>query len=235
MKPIVVLFGSSWDAYSNSVHVDQYLALFSKCFAVALIGIVFYVLYRRSISFVLTLGITMIFVGFALLNWKEHFYHLPFLMEQAIACSTPYLLYASYQRKFDPWLINVAIATTFVGHGVYALNLLEIPGDFVQMVMNVFNVTEDSARSMLKVIGVLDFLAALLLFLPQRKIASVAIYYCIIWGLLTAFARLAGHYHAEFGIHTLDEYWHETIIRLPNGLVPLWLLLAHSQQKATQL
>ena len=235
MKPLVVFFGSTWDVYSNSVYVDQYLALFSKCFAIALFGIVLYVLYRRAIGFGLTLGISICFVVFTLLNWKEHFYHVPFLMELAIYCITPYLLYASYKRTVNVWFIKLAIATTFVGHGVYALNLLEIPADFVQMVMNVFAVTEAAARELLKIMGVFDFLAALLLFFPLKGFSTAAIYYCIIWGILTAFARLVGHYHGELGIHTLDEYWHETLIRLPNGLVPLWLFLAQSVKKVDPL
>ncbi len=232
MRPILGCFGTTWESYANSTQVDHFLMLFSTFCAVFLMAIAAWILYRQQIGIRLTIALSVLFIVFALLSWKDHFYHVPFLMELAILCATPYFFYADAQQSSTKLVAKFAIALTFVGHGLYALNVFEIPGDFVQMVMNITAINEDAAKLALKVIGVFDLVAGMLLFLPSGRMAQIALLYCIIWGFLTAFARIVGHYHVEFGIHTLDEYWHETLIRLPNGLVPLFLFLSFRKDKS---
>lgn len=131
-------------------------------------------------------------------------------------------------QKFFP----IAISLTFLGHGLYAIGYYPQPGHFIDMTIAILGVTEQTARNLLKVAGALDIAAAVLIFHPKYRMPAV--YFCIAWGTLTAFARVtAGINFSQFW-DSLFYYLPATIYRLPHGLVPLayWAFLKHQKMES---
>lgn len=166
------------------------------------------------------------------LSWKEHFWQLGQLLEYTLLTATPliYLLYGKYatnalpEPDHKPSLPGVLIGLTFIGHGLYAVGFHAVPANFVMMTQEGLGVGEGTARQLLFVVGILDFLAAGLLFMPWRKAWLVALGWIIPWALLTTLARWWS-YQGIVSWNTLFTQWlPEVIIRLPHLLVPLALL-----------
>ena len=164
----------------------------------------------------------------ALLYWKEKSYQTGQLIEYSLQIGAPLFLLWALQgytaRRW--WVVRGAIALTFVGHGLYAVGYHPQPGFFLQMTMSGLSVSQATAAVILITAGVVDFLAAFLLLLPQRRLARIGLYYCVAWGLLTTLARIWSN--AElYGLDSLLNRWvWESLFRLPHFLVPLALLFA---------
>ena len=77
---------------------------------------------------------------------------------------------------------------------------------------------------MLKIAGILDFVVAIAIFIP--RISYVALVYAFVWGGLTAIARLVGHFHIAFLWNSFSQWTWEMLIRLPHGLIPLFVMIA---------
>ena len=112
------------------------------------------------------------------------------------------------------WILLLGVAATFVAHGLEALQHY---GRFVDLIIGSaktwlgMNVSQSDAESLLTAIGVQDLLlAALLLLRRWRWIAG----WMAFWGLSTALSRM-----------TSGGSWHESLIRIANGGVPLALFL----------
>lgn len=130
-------------------------------------------------------------------------------------------------------VIRLAIAFTFIGHGFYAAGIHPVPANFVLMTQSGLGVGESSARSILFVVGILDFVAAGLLLLPRKKAWFIALGWIIPWAILTTLARLWS-YGGLVDRQTLVTQWiPEVIIRLPHVLVPLalWMILRASLEE----
>jgi len=78
-----------------------------------------------------------------------------------------------------------------------------------------FHLSDSQALWWLKVAGVIDFIAAAALFIPA--LMRPAIWYCIVWGTLTAFARIVSNFSFDLPLDSLHQWLHETIFRLPHG------------------
>ena len=164
----------------------------------------------------------------ALLYCKEKFYHGGQFLEYAIQFSLPLLFYfalfKNYNNSSFKIALKVAIASTFFGHGLYALGYYPVPGNFVQMTLSTFPfLSEQSAYLYLKIAGVLDLVCVVAIFFP--KLTKPALYYCIIWGFLTALARVVANFYGDLWLDSLDQWLPETLYRLGHGGVPLVLLL----------
>jgi len=122
-------------------------------------------------------------------------------------------------------VIRLAIGLTFIGHGFYAAGIHPVPANFVLMTQSGLGVGESAARSLLLLVGILDFVAAGLLLLPWRKAWLVALCWIIPWAILTTLARLWSYGGLVDGQALLTQWIPEVIIRLPHVLVPLALLL----------
>ena len=90
---------------------------------------------------VLGIGIISLII-LAALYCKEKFYHSGQFLEYSIQWSLPLFFYASlfydWKSKTFEMALKVVIAATFLGHGLYALGFYPVPGNFVQMTLNVF-------------------------------------------------------------------------------------------------
>jgi hypothetical protein len=134
---------------------------------------------------------------------------------------------AAHQR----WL-QLAIAATFAGHGLYAVGYYEVPGQFVTMVMRSLHVSQSTALDLLMVAGGLDFvIAASSLVAPRLgRFGQGVLLYAAAWGTLTALARVWSFFRWDLTLERLAQWLHKSTVRLPHGLVPLLVLLVLMQQ-----
>jgi hypothetical protein len=87
------------------------------------------------------------------------------------------------------------------------------------MMISIVGISEDTATNSLIIAGILDILLVPFLFI--KKTEKAALLYAIVWGILTALARIFANYSADFPLESIHQYLFEVVIRLPHGLVPL--------------
>ena len=128
------------------------------------------------------------------------------------------LLLLATQARAGFALLRIAIAATFLGHGLEALygkpefvDLLLAAGRKLGGVA----IPEAGAREALRAIGTLDLLVAAALLVPLRLRAVAA--WAAFWGLLTAAARI---------VHLGWANTPEALVRVVHAGVPLALFLA---------
>lgn len=109
--------------------------------------------------------------------------------------------------KIVEWVLRVALAGEFLGHGIFALQLKK---RFLEMLTAFIGVSGDTATTLLKTIGAIDILVAIVVIIKPFRIVLL---YAAVWGFLTALARpIAG-----------DPIW-DFVERWANIGVPLALL-----------
>lgn len=144
------------------------------------------------------------------------------LMEYLIQTATPfslYLLIRGINMGRIRWIMRIAIAATFFGHGIYALGIFGQPGTFLDLTIGALGCSETVAKQFLFVAGALDMVVAVGLFFPDLEKAVLV--YAVIWGFATAIARTIGPFDADLPWYTLKQVWQETMYRLPHGGLPL--------------
>lgn len=119
---------------------------------------------------------------------------------------------------------GVAVALTFIGHGLYAAGYHPVPASFITMFMNV-GTSEGVARALLGLAAGLDFAVALFLFVPVHAIRVPALWWALIWGLLTALARTWTQLSPALDYYGLSPWLFETLVRLSHALVPAAMLV----------
>ena len=97
--------------------------------------------------------------------------------------------------------------------------------------MDMLYVNEPIAIQILQVAGVLDFVLAVLIFIPG-KAARWALAYAVLWGLATSVARVWANVYWEFPLESLHQWLFESVMRLPHALIPLalWLWLGKERE-----
>lgn len=170
-------------------------------------------------------SISLIFLA-ALYYIDKGFVYAQFI-EYACQWAAPLaLVWAVRSDEIPKGLINfikIAIALTFLGHGLYALGYFPVPGNFVYMTTNILGVGDSTAKTFLKIAGVLDMLIVTGIFF--RKTQKPLLYYATFWGFLTAFARVVSGFNSNAVGHSLSQWLHESVMRFPHGLLPLFLVL----------
>ena len=110
---------------------------------------------------------------------------------------------------------------TFVGHGLYALGYhWPTPANFYGMTSVIFQVEHDTARTFLRVAGILDFLVCIGIFIPLLR-RSCALY-AAAWGFLTALARPVAGMSMSLNYWGADQFLHEVGRRAPHFRIPLY-------------
>ena len=84
--------------------------------------------------------------------------------------------------KYIEWVLRIAIAGEFVGHGMFALQ--QKTGWIIYF--KAVGISSESALALMPVIGVVDILLALLILIKPIRIA---ILWMAFWGLWTALIR----------------------------------------------
>jgi hypothetical protein len=203
--PVKILFGMDWHSYATHPNNDYYMQLINKGFgsfwilcAIAAVSINNYQKFSRYILYAGSGSLFLLAILFSLDKfalWGE-------FLEYSLQIMAPILL-VIISKKNDisiKWLflIQFAVALTFFSHGLYAFGIYPQPGAWVQWCMNMFFMSEELSKSFLKLMGVIDFIAALYLLLPLQRFQKTALWYCVIWGTMTALARLTSNFYWEF-------------------------------------
>ena len=147
-------------------------------------------------------------------------------IEHALQVITPIslLLYRSKSITNSRWIgfVLIASAMTFLGHGLYAMGFHPVPLSFQVMTMKLLFASQETALLFLSVVGWLDILVAVTVFIP--KLRTVSLLYLVAWGGLTALARIASHVGLEQPYFGFDPWLAETLVRTPHWLLPLLTL-----------
>ena len=110
------------------------------------------------------------------------------------------------QKKAE-WILRIGVFGTFLGHGIFALQLKP---RFIEMLTAFIGVTGTLANNLMYLIGIIDIIVAVFaLFYPFR----LMLIYASIWGFLTALARPIAN----------DPIW-DFVERWSNWAAPLALL-----------
>ncbi len=169
-------------------------------------------------------------VFLALLYLKDRFYHIGQFFEFSLQFGSPiflyYLLKHGVTSKLKIW-IKIAIALTFICHGLYAVAYYPRPLTFMTMTQNILGLDGVGTAYFLKYAGVLDFLVAVGVFLPN-KWSRPFLAYAVFWGFLTSIARIVGNFYWDFPMESLNQWVFEAVYRFPHFLLPLVLLIASS-------
>lgn len=231
--PVGWLFGMSWRDYVTHPGTDAFIENWIMATGV------FYALCALAAVFVQQLGqagrallwiASLSLLCLAALYCKEQFFFSGQFLEYALQVSAPGLLAYLALRPEAPLsapvvrFLKVAIALTFTCHGLYALGYYPLPEQFVFMTMSIMGIGDAAAANWLKVMGLLDLLLSVLIFLPGR-VARYALVYAVFWGLATSMARPLAYAQVASWDTVLLQWLHEAVLRFPHFLIPLALLV----------
>jgi hypothetical protein len=236
LKPLVEsLFQISWYEYVTSETTDAFIqnVIFSTAvlYGLAAISTLLYYKFKKNIfKYIIFLGALNIVV-LSYLLMKEKFFYLAQFFEQTVQFSLP-LIYVFFDKtscKSNIIFLKICTAIVFLSHGLYAVGYYPVPGKFVDMIIQIFAISEEMSIQILLVAGLIDFLVAILIFVPI--ISRVALFYAFVWGTLTALARIVSKFDIHFPIQTLHQELLGTVYRLAHGFVPLIILLLERSEK----
>ena len=240
LTPVVEgLTNYSWYDYATSPKVNRWIDGFTKMCSVIFLIAALVSLFWDKINYsklkriiVWIALVILMLIGICIVKDRNYEYLLFF--ELFIQFSAPILLLLSIRKDIfkSKNVINglkIAIACTFIAHGLFAMGLIYLPGYFVDMTIMILEVNETQATSFLFVAGVLDLLASVLIFVP--KLSKYALFYMMLWGFATAFARLFAGFNANFISTSLHNSIYLVVYRLSHGLLPLIALLMEEKLK----
>lgn len=234
------VFGMKWESYVSSER-----AAFIISSGIIAIG-VFHLLCAASVftlqshgqkfARLLPLGsLSLLFIGFLL--FLDSSYQMIQWLEKALQITTPLFLFALCVKKIAPEKLilpmKVVISITFVCHGLFAMGVLPVPGNFVDMFIMTIGVNESQARQLLKLVGVMDLILGVAIFIPRMAIPMLA--YACFWGFLTAIARPWANIDDMSSSKSIAYWLIQGLYRLPHAGLPLAvLLMIRSQTRSLQ-
>ncbi|MCK8522904.1 hypothetical protein M0D21_15105 [Aquimarina sp. D1M17] len=231
LKPLVEnLFNISWQDYVTSSTTDHTIQNIIRGNGIIyLIAAIVTLTIRKKSTIWQKLPIYLGGVSLVLLSilmTKEKFYHLAQFFEHSIQFGLPFVYLFCFNNTITEnritLILKILIAVTFFSHGLYAFGFYPVPGKFIDMVIQIFGCSEPTAVTFLYVAGIIDFMLAILIFIPVTE--KYALWYAVIWGLLTALARIVANFYIDFPLASIHQNLHQVIYRLPHGLVPLAVL-----------
>jgi len=224
---VLLLRGGTWQEYVTSAATDRFIAYAVIGFGIFYAMMAILTLFlsgKRLVKFTwlyILSSVALVFLAF--LYSKEKFFHAGQFFEYAIQFLLPlFFCYGLTQRIKLPKLLlimKIAIAFTFTAHGLYAIGYYPQPGVFVDMLLNIFNIDEATAKSILLIAGILDFVISITIFIP--RLSTYSLIYAAVWGGLTALARTWANFYIDFPLDSLHQNFYETVYRLPHMLVPM--------------
>ena len=230
MRPLIELLPFiTWSQYVSSNGVEELITpaqfILGTFLIVVLLG-AFYFSQRKIYARLLYIcGIYLFILSLFYTMYRS--YQVGEFLEYFLRWTTPFLflLLLKNEKGFLVRIATWACSATFIGHALYAIGFHPVPGNFVHMVITGFGFQDQAALNFLFVVGILDILAAVGIFINNGYIRIASLAWMIIWGFLTAFARI--WVNVDF-----QEFWSEMLlwgpeflIRFPHFLVPTFLLL----------
>ena len=116
------------------------------------------------------------------------------------------------------WILRIAIAGEFLGHGVFALQSKKV---WVQWISQLTGAESGLATQLLFLVGLLDLLVAVVVLL---KPVRVILLWAIIWGFWTALVR-----------PLVGADWLDFVERSANWAAPLALFYFYQAKKEKDL
>lgn len=245
MEPFVTgLFGVPWEIYATSPAVATAIAAGIKLVGVLHLACAFAAWRiapaaapaaaapsRRTWAHALLLVGALSLVLLAFCSYRDRVYRIGEFFDLACQFTLPLLLAFSARGLLSASrvlaAIRVAVACTFAGHGLKALGLYPVPGEWITMTMLGTGLSETHAFRFLEFAGLLDFVVAAAVLLPWIRLDRAAFAYAAAWGLLTALARPAAFVRWDNLADGSAQWLHEAVMRLPHAALPLaalWLL-----------
>jgi hypothetical protein len=240
LTPIVEgVFNYSWFDYATSPKVNEWIEGFTKVCSFIFFAAAFVSLFWNKIKFIKLkrsiVGlavIILVIIGICMVKDKNFEYLLFF--ELFIQLAAPIVLLLNLKRGLIEnrkviYGLKIAIACTFIAHGLFAMGLIYLPGHFIDMTIKILGVNEPQATTFLYIAGVLDIVMSILIFIP--KLSKYALLYMMFWGFATAFARLASGYNQNFISMSFHNYTFLVVYRLSHGLLPFIVLIMEEKLK----
>lgn len=219
---IKVLFNLEWSEYLDIAETSGVIGSLVSGIGWSLLLALCLVFFPKKIRLFSISWITLISLFIAFLYHLEKFNTAGQFFEYSLQFMTPILFYLLWRDGVNRrWLIlaKVCIALTFTSHGLYAIGFYPVPGNFVAMTINILHVSNDTAILLLQIAGIIDVLVSIGIFF-SGKIFNWSIWYCIIWGALTALARIAANIDIDWFFSSLHQWAYQTVYRIPHFLVP---------------
>lgn len=231
------IFGLTWEEYLKHPNINSsiqglvssigFLLVFSSGLALLRFG---KRITKMSLHF--SFGL-LVFIAF--LYHLEKFQTAGQFFEYSLQFMTPLILWYYVKNGVTKlWLalLKVAIALTFISHGLYALGFYPVPANFVAMTIQILPLSQEAAVSLLMVVGILDLIFSIGIFL-KGWVFKISVWYCIIWGGLTTSARILANLDLTMFASTMHQWWFESVYRLPHFLIPLLLYLIWKTMQET--
>jgi hypothetical protein len=225
LGPIFKLMNWDWQSYVSSSSVDSFIngSMASVGVGLVVCSLVAICSLKKISKVLIASSFYLMILSF--LYFVEKFFIVAQFIEYGAQVLAPFAIYYFWKNgnsKRLNLIIRIAIALTFIGHGSYAVGIFPTPGNFIDMVISILHCNETTARYFLLLMGCLDFIAAIVLFVPAIK--DWAFGFCFFWGCLTTLARIMESNY--FGMsHVLLSSGHEFLMRVPHFLLPLYLIL----------
>ncbi|KJS04872.1 MAG: hypothetical protein VR77_10040 [Flavobacteriales bacterium BRH_c54] len=225
VNPILQLLNINFNDYINSPNLDDSINT-----VIIIIGILFltlsgltlllYQLNNTAKKIVLYFSCFML-VLIAFGYFKEKSLSIGQFFEYSSQMFLPLFFLIKKQKQL--FFFKLTIGITFFCHGLYAIGYYPIPANFVQMIISGTSFNNEQAFIFLHLVGVLDFIFAIAIFIP--KIETPFLWYGVIWGFLTSFARIYTNVYVDFFSSTLFYWIYEFLVRIPHFIIPLYLIL----------
>ena len=127
---------------------------------------------------------------------------------------------------------KIAIAITFIYHGLFAIGYYPQPGNFTDMLIIGFGIQEDMARSCIDRYRFDGFFVCRGCLIPfnflyRKEVLSkvlkvifiTLLSYAVFWGFMTSIARFYIHFDSQFIWQSFEGFFHEFLVRLPHGSI----------------
>ena len=223
-----LLLGKAWQHifWDLPFWIDHFTTFSGIVFSISFTLLFFYKRKTAFLKWMLKIS-GVILITLSIFLWREKNFQIGQLIEHCSQVISPFLLIfilfrqANFNHLILP--IKIAIALTFIGHGLYAFGYHPQPDHYVDMVLNIFPFSESTAKSFLKVAGSLDFLVAILIFVPSTF--RFVIWYIFIWALLTSLARIVANLDTDLLLTSLHRWLFEVLVRVPHFGLALALIV----------
>lgn len=218
----------TWLDFVNSPLTDQRILFYTRSMGVVWLLSALALVFFHRLSAKVTWGLAIfsalglmfygacsyLDMGYQSAQWIEH------TAQILMPILAVWIQQTNESNNFWQWVAKMAIALTFIGHGLYAMGYFPVPGNFVYMTHTILGTSDAASKDFLYVAGVLDLIVAVALFVPRAD--RYALLYCAFWGFLTALARpvvyiLPNHLFWLTVHQTLFEF----VVRIPHFMLPL--------------
>lgn len=223
-------FGISWDEFVGSGaddgFVQAWLARIAWLYLVCTI-LTLTVGKRSWLQMIALLGSSGLLVVLSYAKYVAAQRQPPMFVEHGGQMLMPVLLVLALvlgvRHRVTMVTAMAALVMTFAGHGCYALDIWPTPATFSGMICVILHVEYETAQSLLRIAGALDFLVCIgILIWPLRRACAL---YATVWGFLTAIARPVAGMSWSLNYWGADQFLHEAVLRAPHFLIPLYLFL----------